>query len=275
MKRGLSLLLFVFFCISTILTNAQGWLIDGEIIQNEKIKFYSEKQQQEKRDWLVNTSDYVIEGGICDIVSGFAYNNDAYLIYQINVKHVLRGENVPDTIFFVRRAFGFLATGDEKYPFRINPKPQITPWHHSFHSWGGTFFLKKNTIPISLPDSSKMDTLGIYYPTIFNVNPNIQFNEKSDFIFQPVDETEWGIESYSVYPGKQFFGLYGKGFTYQEMYYFLHQYSILNLPVEESFIMDYEDVNSQEQNATDSLKKREPNDIPKKRNKPSDRYNKN
>lgn len=239
MKNSLKILLFVSFFIATLITNAQPRALFGEPKQDNKYTPLTEKQRQEKRDWLINNSDYILQGGF-ESVGAFAYNSEMYILYKLYVSHVFRGENIiPENTFFVAKATGYIPADDEKIPFKVNPNSQRLD-HPFRYERNGILFFKKNTIPItSLLDSSKMDIrdVGVLYPYDFYTNPFIHFDASCAQIYQFMDDGEWGFEFCG---DLQCYGLYGKKISFQGMCHFLHQYSNIETPYGEEFINDYD-----------------------------------
>lgn len=239
MKNFLKTLLFVSSFIAPLITNAQPRALFGEPKQDNKYTPLTEKQRQEKRDWLINNSDYILQGGF-ESVGAFAYNSEMYILYKLYVSHVFRGENIiPENTFFVAKATGYIPADDEKIPFKVNSNSQRLD-HPFRYERNGILFFKKNTIPItSLLDSSKMDIrdVGVLYPYDFYTNPFIHFDASCAQIYQFMDDGEWGFEFCG---DLQCYGLYGKKISFQGMCHFLHQYSNIETPYGEEFINDYD-----------------------------------
>lgn len=238
MKNFFKILLFVSFFIAPLITNAQPWSLFGEPKQDDKYTPLTEKQRQEKRDWLITNTDFIIQGGL-RYIGGFTYQNEVCLLSQLTVTHVYRGVDIPKHIFVIVKATGYIPTEDERFPFKENPNPVITKETHYFNEYSGVFFLKRNTIPIVLPDTSKMisSDAGVYYPHVFYPNPLIHFDASVDQVYQLMDDSEWGFEFCG---DLQCYGLYGKKISFQGMCHFLHQYSNIETPYGEEFINDYD-----------------------------------
>ena len=236
MKRYFKLLLIICLLATSIASFAQR-----NLSQMERKKV-PEKQQQSKRDWLINNSEYIIEGVMTDNVGSFIHNNEVYTIQKMQVLHVYRGINISEQIFFVHRNPCFKATPNDDFPYKYAPES-----HYSIQS-KGVFFLKKNMIPINLPDTSKLNkTFENELLLDFFLNPAINFDAQKELnnIFQPMDEDEFGLNKNPIAnpSGKKYFGLYGtESFdSGSDMFYFLHQYNNIKIPYEEYFLQEWEE----------------------------------
>ena len=236
MKRYFKLLMIICFFAIPIVSFAQR-----NFYQAEKLKSIPEKKLQEKREWLINNSDYIVEGGTILTVGSFVYNNEVYTIRKIQVLHIYRGTNVPQYIFFVHKNPNFKPTTVGEFPY-VHQSDPIYPY---FFQLKGVFFLKKNTVPITLPDTSKLKN-NFEFQTFpdFYLNPTIYFDPEveSNNIFQPMDEDEFGLSRDDVPDGMMYYGLYDIGFKYNnDMFYFLHQYDNIKIPYEEYFLQEWEE----------------------------------
>ncbi|NLE05088.1 MAG: hypothetical protein GX638_09860, partial [Crenarchaeota archaeon] len=84
LKKSLFVLLYIF-----------SFLLSGfsQILVNENYKSLSENQKQEKRDSIINNSDYILYGAFAGELVIFTDENkkDIYRITRIYVRDVIRG----------------------------------------------------------------------------------------------------------------------------------------------------------------------------------------
>lgn len=175
---------------------------------NSKVagKLLSEKEKQEKRDSIINNSDYIFKGYSNGSHLIFRNeNNQVFVVFKIYVSEVLRGESEMQNqyIYIIRKINSIKYLENEKHEkFRKN-EDYIFPEYFLGVS-NGFYFCKKNTIPLKyLIDSAYID------------HNSIGFDVQNSFICEQTSNLVAGI-SIDDLNNQTYKGFYNKTFANQE-----------------------------------------------------------
>src|SRR5690554_477629 len=201
-----------------------------KISKKNKYKALTEKQKQEKRDSIINNSDYIFYGRTDGIIREFTdeSKNDVYRVIRIYVHDVIRGpQELKNTyIFRITKVYGHQYYSDYGFQ-RIHN--YLRPMYYTFVQ-NGYFFCNKNTKSLQyLTDSSYI------HPDYLNFelfDKTYGFDSQSSFICEATSNIVHGI-SIDDWNNKTYKGLYGLHFANgQEVINYLLPYGNITHPID-------------------------------------------
>ncbi|OQA96804.1 MAG: hypothetical protein BWY22_01589 [Bacteroidetes bacterium ADurb.Bin217] len=175
---------------------------------NSKVagKLLSENEKQEKRDSIINNSDYIFKGYSYESPLMFIKdNNQVFIVFKVYISEVLRGDQdlKKQYIYIIKNTNSYKYLENETIEkFRKN-EDYISP-EYSLGVSSGFYFCKKNTIPLKyLTDSSYID------------HNSIGFDVQNSFICEQTSNLVAGI-SIDDLNNQTYKGFYNKTFANQE-----------------------------------------------------------
>jgi len=193
-------------------------------------KALTEKQKQEKRDSIVNNSDYIFYGGTISEIMRFTDDSkkDVYIVTMFYVTDVIRGpQELKNTyIYRISKMHGYQYFSE--YGFR-RIHDYLTPMYRIFIDQGYAF-CTKNTMSLQyLTDSSYIHPNYLNYEYVYN---NLGFDIERSFICEPTSNIVQGI-TIDDRVNKTYKGLYGLHFANgQEVINYLLPYGNITHPID-------------------------------------------
>lgn len=169
-------------------------------------KLLSENEKQEKRDSIVNNSDYIIKGVATERTLMFIdEEKQVYVVLKVNISEILRGplELKNQHIYIIKKIESFKYVENDLYNKFQKISGYVSPEYNEGIS-NGFYFCKKNTIPLKyLTDSSYIDL------------NSIGFDVQNSFICEQTSNLVAGI-SIDDLNNQTYKGFYNKTFANQE-----------------------------------------------------------
>jgi len=201
----------------------------------QKFKGLSEAEKQDKRDSIINSSDFIFHGGGGGGTLKFVgEDNKVYTVSRIPIIEVLRGpqELKNKYFYFVVEKRNERFVSDDPYE-KFQQIPDYV-WSYNLEDCrGGFYFCKKNTHSIDRMTNTQYVSGYVSAP-----NDPVQFDPQTDLICEPTSTISCGIDDWldngEDMPYGSYKGLYQKYFEdLQAVYDYLRPYgNIYEAPAE-------------------------------------------